>query len=658
MNRKSIYFKIFPVILCTTFLYACNTTSTSAINTQTESNFSDVVVTNTSVSLSDVVNYDDDDYYTDWKNENPNYINLSGSSATVEGSGVEVSDNKITITVAGTYVISGKLDNGQIIVNSQDKETVRIVLNEAEINCNDSAPIYVKSADKVIISLEERTENTITDGTSYVLEDESTDEPNAALFSKDDLTINGTGKLTVNANYNNGITSKDDLKITGGTIIVKSADDGLMGKDIVAIIGGNININAGGDGIKSTNDTEEGKGIVAIEGGTFNITSTADGIQAKTSILITAGNFTINSGGGSTNAPVKAEEKMMGPWGGSETTTTTEIEAESTSTKGIKSSSDITISGGTFNIDSADDAIHSNDTITIDGGDITIASGDDGIHSDTTLTINDGKVNITKSYEGIESAVINIDGGDIHVVASDDGINVAGGNDGSAVNGRPGQNNFSVSSDYSLNINGGYLVVDAAGDGLDANGSIYMTGGTVIVNGPTDNGNGALDYDVVFEISGGFLVSAGSSGMAQGTSDSSTQYSIIMNYPQVQSAGTLVHLEDNEGNIIATFAPSKDYQSVVISSPNLKSDGTYTLYSGGTSTGTENDGLYSDGEYQEGTEVASFTISSSVTWLNESGVTEAQAGHGMGGGGTRPERPAGFEGEQPMPPTGEIPVLQ
>lgn len=348
----------------------------------------------------------------------------------------------------------------------------------------------------------------------------------------------------------------------------------------------------------------------------------------------------------------------MGPWGGSETTTTTEVEEESTSTKGIKSSSDITISGGTFNIDSADDAIHSNDTITIDGGDITIASGDDGIHSDTTLTINDGKVNIIKSYEGIESAVINIAGGQIHVIASDDGINVAGGNDGSAVNGRPGQNNFSASGDYNLNIKGGYLVVDATGDGLDANGSIYMTGGTVIVNGPTDNGNGALDYDVIFEISGGFLVSAGSSAMAQGTSDSSTQYSIIMNYPQVQSAGTLVHLEDSEGNIIATFAPSKDYQSVVITSPDLKSDGTYTLYSGGTSTGTETDGLYSDEEYQEGTEVVSFTISSSVTGLNESGVTEAQAGHGMGGGGTRPERQAGFEGEQPMPPTGEIPILQ
>lgn len=658
MNKKSIYFKILPALLCTTLLYSCTTNSTSETNEDSQTIVMDgaetVVVNNTSTSLSDVVTYDEDDYYTDWKNENPNYIKLSGISATIEGSGAEVSNNKVTITAAGVYVISGKLDNGQIIVDSQDEGTVRIVLNGVEINCNDSAPIYVKSAGKAVVSLVEGTENTITDGATYVLEDETTGEPNSALFSKADLTINGAGKLTVNGNYNNGITSKDDLKITGGTIVIKSTDDGLMGKDIVAVNGGNITINAGGDGIKSTNDTEEGKGIVAIEGGTFNITSAADGIQAKTSVLVTAGDFTINSGGGSANAPVRAQEEM-GPWGGGnaavQTTETTETEEESQSAKAIKSSSDITISGGTFNIDSADDAIHSNNSVTIDGGDITITSGDDGIHSDTVLTINDGKINITKSYEGIESAKVIVAGGDIHVVASDDGMNAGGGNDGSAVNGRPGENSFSATGDYSLNINGGYLVVDATGDGLDANGSIYMTDGTVIVNGPTGDGNGALDYDGVFEMSGGFLVSAGSSGMAQAPSDTSSQYSIIMKYPQVQSAGTLVHLEDSEGNTIDTFAPSKDYQSVVITSPEIKNGGTYTLYSGGTSTGTNTDGLYKDGEYKDGTEVVSFITSSSVTWLNESGVTEAQASHSMGGGRARPER------TQTMP-EGEMPVQQ
>lgn len=629
MNKKSIYFKILPAILSVTFLYSCTTNSTSKTNPDSQTVVIDgtesVVVNNTSTSLSNVVTYDEDDNYTDWKNENPNYIKLSGSSATVDGSGAEVKDNIITITAAGTYVVSGKLNNGQIIVDAKAEGTVRIVLNGAEITSADSSPIYVKSVDKAVISLEKGTENIITDVASYVLEDEATGEPNSALFSKDDLTINGEGKLTVNGNYNNGITSKDDLKITGGTIVVKSIDDGIMGKDIVAIKEGNITVNAGGDGIKATNDTEEGKGIVAIEGGTFNITSTNDGIQAQTSVLVTAGDFTINSGGGSSNAPVRAQEEM-GPWGGGNGPVQT-TETESQSSKAIKSPKDITISGGTFKIDSADDAMHSNNSITIDGGDFTITSGDDGIHSDATLTINDGKINITKSYEGIESAVVTVAGGDIHVVASDDGFNAGGGNNGSS------PNNFSASGNYSLNINGGYVVVDSIGDSLDANGSIYMTDGTVIVSGPTGDGNGALDYDVAFEMSGGFLVSAGSSGMAQAPSDTSTQYSIIMNYSQGQSAGTLVHLEDSEGNTIATFAPSKDYQSVVITSPEIKNGGTYTLYSGGTSTGGNKDGLYTDGEYKDGTEVVNFTTSSSVTWLNESGVTEAQAGHGMPGGG-------------------------
>lgn len=625
MNRKSIYFKILPVMLSATILYSCNT-STEKTSSSTEVAESGVA---TNVSLSNVVTYDEDDNYTDWKNENPNYINLSGSSATVEGSGAEVKDNKIIITTAGTYVVSGKLDNGQIIVDSQDDGTVRIVLNGAEITCNDNAPIYGKSAGKAVVSLEKGTENVITDGVKYTLEDETTDEPNSAVYSKDDLTINGEGKLIVNGNYNNGITSKDDLKITGGTIVVKSTDDGIMGKDIVAIKGGNITVNAGGDGIKSTNDTDEGKGIVAIEGG-------------------------------SANAPVKVqEEKMKGPWGGADTaaqtTETTATEEESQSAKAIKSTTDVTISGGTFKIDSADDAIHSNNSITIDGGDITITSGDDGIHSDTALTINNGKINITKSYEGIESAVVTVGGGDIHVVASDDGMNAGGGNDGSS------PNNFNNSGNCSLNINGGNVVIDSIGDSLDANGSIYMKGGTVIVNGPTSDGNAALDYDETFEISGGFLVSAGSSGMAQGASDTSTQYSIIMNYPQVQSASTLVHLEDSEGKTITTFAPSKDYQSIVITSPEIKSGGTYKLYSGGTSTGVNKDGLYTDGEYKDGTEVVNFTTSSSVTWLNESGVTEAQAGHGMGGGmqggGTRPEKPAG-EMPQGQIPIEEIPIQQ
>ncbi|MNN22374.1 hypothetical protein D3C81_1357310 [compost metagenome] len=289
------------------------------------------------------------------------------------------------------------------------------------------------------------------------------------------------------------------------------------------------------------------------------------------------------------------------------------------------------IVGGTFDIDSADDAIHSNASINISGGSITISSGDDGIHADLALSIAGGIIKINKSYEGLESKVITISNGEIYSVSSDDGINVGGGNDGSSMNGRPGQNTMSASGDSTLYIHGGYIVIDSQGDGLDSNGSIQMTGGTVIVNGPTQNNNGALDYDGTFELSGGILVAAGSSGMAEAPSDQSQQYSIRMNFNEIQKAGSLVHLEDGNGNTIVTFAPSKEYQSIVIASQELSQNSKYSLYTGGVSTGSESNGLYMNGEYSGGSEIVSFTIANTVTYLSESGVTTERSSGGGGG---------------------------
>lgn len=259
-----------------------------------------------------------------------------------------------------------------------------------------------------------------------------------------------------------------------------------------------------------------------------------------------------------------------------------------------------------------------------------MASGDDGIHADTNLQINSGEINITNSYEGIESAVIIINGGSIHLVASDDGINVAGGADSSAMGGRPGQNNFANLSNYRLSINGGYTYVDAAGDGLDANGSIEMTNGIVIVNGPTANNNGALDYDGGFVITGGYLVAAGSAGMAQAPDTSSTQNSVIYNFAATQPAGTIVHIADADGNNLLTFTPLRQYQSIVLSSPALINGETYTVYGGGSADGTVSDGLYTDGTYTTGTAVESFTISGVVT---SAGVATRGFGGGPRGGG-------------------------
>ena len=365
-----------------------------------------------------------------------------GSSITVNGTGVTVDENIVTITQGGTYSLSGTLDDGQVIVNAGDLDQVEILLNGVHLTSSTSAPIYVMNADKTTLTLVEGTESVITDAESYVYEDATVDEPNAAIFSKDDLKINGTGSLIVNANYNNGIASKDDLDIKNGDITINAVNNGLKGKDSIEIDNGTFVINSGGDAIKSDNTTDTTKGWITINNGTFNLTATGDGIQAETDLLINGGTFTIETGGGSENSSQKSSS--WGVWGipGHAQTSSSSSE-ETTSAKALKAGVNLTVEDGSFNIDSSDDSIHTNDSIVINGGSFTIASGDDGIHADTTLDINGGTIDITKSYEGLESTTITINDGTIHLIASDDGINAAGGNDGSAMNGRPGQNNFS-----------------------------------------------------------------------------------------------------------------------------------------------------------------------------------------------------------------------
>jgi hypothetical protein len=577
------------------------------------------------------VEYDRDDLDSSASSSDMSYIKLEGDSITFEGSGATVNGNTITITSAGMYSISGTLNDGQIIVDTQDAETVALILNGADITYSTSAPIYVSNAEKTVITLADGTENYVTDGASYIFED-AEDEPNAAIFSKDDLTINGNGSLTVYANYNNGIASKDDLKITGGSITVTAVNDGIKGRDSIAVKDGTITINAGSDGMQANNDIDAEKGYVAIESGTLDITAGLDGIQAETSLLVSGGDIAITSGGGSIESSSSGGGFGVRGMGGNPNKT-------DESAKGLKAGVDLTITGGEIQISSLDDALHSNVRITINGGDILLASGDDGVHADDVLTINGGALNITQSYEGLESVIITINDGNIRVVASDDGINASSGNGGAAASGMPGRGpGIFESGDNYLYVNGGYIAIDAMGDGMDINGPIDMTGGVVIVNGPTANNNGALDYAGAFNITGGFIVAVGSSGMAQAPSTSSTQYSVMHTFPSPQVAGTMVHIETKDGEEILTFVPTKAYQSVVLSSPKLENGSTYIVYSGGSSTGTVTDGLYSGGTYTAGTQVTSLTISSMVTGAGSGGFPGGPGGNmpGPGGGRRRP----------------------
>ncbi len=531
-------------------------------------------------------------------------IVLNGNSAGINGNGANVQGSTVTITSAGIYTISGSLSDGQIIVNTEDAASVNLIFNGVTVHSSKSAPIYIVNAEETNIVLADNTENYISDGAAYVSDGTETDQPNAAICSKDDLTISGSGSLTVNANYNDGIASKDDLVISGGTITVTSADDGIRGKNSLTVKHGTITVSAKGDGLKSDNEEDTAKGYISVKGGLIRVTSGGDAIAAQTGVTISDGELILTSGGGSSKTV-----------------------SGDTSAKGIKAGVSVTIEEGVFAISSADDAIHSNGTVIINSGVFSISSGDDGIHADSSIEINDGDIVIAKCYEGIESAVITINGGDISIVSTDDGINVAGGNDGSGMMqpgqmGRPGavpgQDTFVSAGNYWLYINGGRIVITAGGDGMDANGSIVMTGGTVIVNGPTDNSNGAIDYDGSFRITGGFLVAVGSSGMAQAPGTTSTQNSVLVNFSAAQAAGSLIHIQNSSGSGILTFAPSKRYQSLAFSSPELIRGSAYNVYLGGSSTGTVTDGLYENGICTPGSRYTSFTVSGAVTTIGNS----------------------------------------
>lgn len=587
------------------------------------------------------------------------YIEL-GASIKTEGSGVDIENNIVKITKGGTYSISGTLSEGQIVIEATKLDKVYIVLNGVNITNSKGAVIYIKEADKAVIAMEDNTDNYLTDGKTYAFEDENKDEPNGTIFSKTDLVFIGNGSLTVNGNYDRGIVGKDDLQIENGNITVNSVGDGIRGRDSIVVTGGDIVINSGGDGMQSNNDENTEKGYVLIEGGNINITSNEDGIQGENNVYVRNGEIKINSGGGSDN---NNSHKNQGPgenMGRNQeiSNTSSELLEESASSKGIKANTGIIIEGGILNINSCDDSLHTNDSLIIDGGALEIQSGDDGIHSDNTLEINGGNINVSKSYEGIESESITINDGEIYVTSSDDGINASGSSTSEEMT-PPSGNNTPDSSQNSdgtsskmqgtgqgagsgmpgigessgtgvLTINGGFITVDASGDGIDVNGCATMTGGTVIVNGPENNGNGALDYDGTFEVSGGVLIAAGSTGMAQAPSDGSSINSIKLTLSS-QSAENIVRIEDEDGNEIVTFAPAKQYASIVIASSEFETGSTYNVYVGGSSDGTSNSGLYEGGNYKDGERIMSFTINEKIT----SSVQEGVSAQSMGGRGMR-----------------------
>ncbi len=514
-------------------------------------------------------------------------ITLDGTSASTDGNNVSISGSVITIDTEGDYIITGTLSDGQIIVNATEGEEVHIVLDNASITNTNGSAIVITGGDKVIITLAEGTSNVIKDGSAYVQAEE---EPNAAIFSTSDLTFNGTGELVISANYNHGIYSKDDLRLIDVNITIDAANDAIKGKDVVWAQGVTLNITAEGDGIVSSNAESTDVGNVLIADSNITINAGLDGIQAENILEIDSGSYVITSG-----------TLMSGDESG----------------KGLKAVNEIIIDAGDIIITAKDDSIHTNGALTIDAGTITLSSGDDGLHADNSITINGGDITIEESYEAIEASVITLNDGYLDLTSFDDGINGSSGS---------GSQSMSAESGVSVTINGGTLVMDASGDGLDSNGSLIMNDGTVIVFGPTNNGNGAIDYNGQFTLNGGTLLAVGSSGMAEQAS-SSTQNSVLINFSGV-SAGETVSIIDESGNIIVSVQALKAFNSIVYSGTNLV-NGDYILVSGGSTDATYENNISTSGTLSDYTSIGTFSISQTITSFGSSASQP---------GGTRPSR--------------------
>lgn len=587
--------------------------------------------------------FDADDLDTSFDNPDAE-ISLSGSTADIKGSGAVFADKKISITSGGTYLFSGTLEDGQIYVNTKDK--VHIVLSGVNISCSDSSPVFIDDSDNAVITV--CGENTLTDSANYVYENADDNEPDAVIYSKDDLSVNGVGTLNLTANYNEGLASKNDLRISGITLNVTSVGNSVKGKDSLAVMDAVINADSQSDGLKSSNAEETDKGYIAIESGELNITSAQDAIQAETDLIVNGGTFNIKTGNGTGNTTENNADSQ--PFGGRGMPEGNANQTED-SEKGLKAGRSLIINDGNITADCADDTLHSNETAQINGGTLTLSSGDDGIHAGSQLDVNGGEIAVLKSYEGIESTVININDGTIHLTASDDGFNASEGSSDTDTapqsGGGMGGGFGDVSENCILNINGGYIYVDAGGDGLDSNGVMNINGGTTLVDGPVNDGNGALDSGTEINVNGGTLIAAGSSGMAETPSDTSKQYSVAVSFEQSQEAGSLVNIQDENGNSIITYSPSKTYSSVIISTPEIKQGGTYSVYYGGSCSGTESDGLYTSGDYSGGTLLETVTADSVVTQAGTGTLGTMGGGKGGNMGGGRKDFMT--DGEQEMP---------
>lgn len=531
----------------------------------------------------------DSEYFTandlegNWDASDAAVITLTGDGAEISGNGAYANDGNVVITNAGYYVVSGSLTDGYLSVDAYDSSKVFILLNGVEINCSDDACIRVEQADKVFLTLAESSQNTLTSGSAYS-EQALKAGTDGAVFAHDDLTINGSGSLTVNAEYRHGIAANDDLIITGGTITVTAAADAIHANDSLRIKEASITLDAGDDGMVTSN--EEENGYLYIESGSLNIKAADDGIHTTGEITIAGGDLTVSAGddGIHSDASVSFLDGSL------------LIEE---CYEGIEALI-IDVSGGEITIYPEDDGFNANGN-----SDSQIGAGGKGGHrqeaftGDTTVPSEMKSIDMTGDMQvppdtgsDMSSADSTSDmptppdmGSDMGSADSADGM-PAPPSRGSSEESMDTQSSITANDEETyINISGGTItIINETGndaDGLDSNGDLFISGGTIYVSLLGSGSNSAVDYGSesggVAEISGGTIIACGASSMAETFDTSSAQASILYNTNTAAEAGTTLTVEDTDGNVLLSWEVPCSFSSALVSFPQLETGGTYIV---------------------------------------------------------------------------------
>ena len=549
---------------------ASNTSATSAISTSTSSDSDTKSKTADSFS-TDVKNgakLAEDTHYSakdlTWDSSSEVTINLSNPTAT---DGVTVSDGVITITKAGNYRLSGTY-SGQVKVEAADSDMVRLILDNATITNSTGAAINVVEADEVVIYTASGSTNTVSDGSSY--SDTASGSPDAAIYSKSDLTLAGEGTLKVEGNYEEGIHTTDGLVIASGTLEVTAANTGIKGKDYVDILDGTVTVTATKDGIKATNDTDGNRGWVRLSGGTVNISAGDDGFKAERVLEISGGTLNITE----SNEGIEAQY--------------------------------INILDGTVNVTSSDDGINASYSTSS-------SSSTESTSSSTTQTSQTAQSNQTaQNTQSGQSAQGNAaqggQGGQPpaggQAPSGNMGQPPAGGGGGMGGGMGGGGGTFEV-VDATINIAGGTITVNANGDGIDSNGTATLSGGTLVVNGPFTGGNTSLDTNGDLLLNGTTVVAGNSGDMFEAPASSSTSgYVKLTNLSNV-SSGTTIQVADSSGKVVANYKVTNSNTALIlVSSANITKGQSYTVY-----TTTDSVDASSTSVASNATSLGSFTAS-------------------------------------------------